>query len=179
MPIGPARMPLMDHIGELRRSFDVNTVGPVIVAKCFYPHMKKGGKVFTVTSEGVGIRSCGTAESGLGNYLGETYDEETAAWRAQYGRKLELVVALDAYSPAGAGQEGCCAALERAHDLLTGQPVSGLRFGEMDWGEVRFDRDTGMFLRQGSLRCSAFLVAAVEEESGLLLDFRLKGVPLL
>ena len=127
----------------------------------------------------VGIRSCGTAESGLGSYLGETYDEETAAWRAQYGRKLELVVALDAYSPAGAGQEGCCAALERAHDLLTGQPVSGLRFGEMDWGEVRFDRDTGMFLRQGSLRCSAFLVAAVEEESGLLLDFRLKGVPLL
>ena len=60
----------------------------------------------------VGIRSCGTAESGLGSYLGETYDEETAAWRAQYGRKLELVVALDAYSPAGAGQEGCCAALE-------------------------------------------------------------------
>lgn len=47
-------------IGELRRSFDVNTVGPVIVVKCFYPYMKKGGNVFTVTSEGVGIRSCGT-----------------------------------------------------------------------------------------------------------------------
>lgn len=47
-------------IGELRRSFDVNTVGPVIVAKCFYPYIKKGAKVFTVTSEGVGIRSCGT-----------------------------------------------------------------------------------------------------------------------
>ena len=127
----------------------------------------------------VGIRSCETAESGLGSYLGEVYDEETAAWRAQYGRTLELTVALDAYSPDAGGPEGCCAALEKAHDLLTGQPVGGLRFGAMDWGEVRFDRDTGMFLQQGSLRCSAFLVAAVEEESGLLLDFRLKGVPLL
>lgn len=47
-------------IGELRRSFDVNTVGPVIAAKCFFPYIKKGAKVFTVTSEGVGIRSCGT-----------------------------------------------------------------------------------------------------------------------
>lgn len=47
-------------IAELRRSFDVNTVGPVIVVKAFYPHLKKGANVFTVTSEGVGIRSCGT-----------------------------------------------------------------------------------------------------------------------
>lgn len=47
-------------VDELRRSFDVNTVGPVIVVKTFYPHLKKGAKVFTVTSEGVGIKSCGT-----------------------------------------------------------------------------------------------------------------------
>lgn len=47
-------------IGELRRSLDVNTVGPVIVAKVFYPYLKKGANIFTVTSEGVGVRSCGT-----------------------------------------------------------------------------------------------------------------------
>lgn len=47
-------------ISELRRTLDVNTVGPVIVAKSFYPRLKKGANVFTVTSEGVGIRSCGT-----------------------------------------------------------------------------------------------------------------------
>ncbi|NLG26114.1 MAG: SDR family NAD(P)-dependent oxidoreductase [Clostridiales bacterium] len=46
--------------GELRRTLDVNTVGPVIVAKCFYPHMPKGARLFTVTSEGVAIGSCGT-----------------------------------------------------------------------------------------------------------------------
>lgn len=47
-------------IGELRKTLDVNTVGPVIAVKCFYPHMKKGGSVFTVTSEGSGIKNCGT-----------------------------------------------------------------------------------------------------------------------
>lgn len=47
-------------ITELRTTLDVNTVGPVIVAKCFYPFMKKGGRLFTVTSEGAGICNCGT-----------------------------------------------------------------------------------------------------------------------
>ena len=125
----------------------------------------------------VGIRGCETGESGLGRYLGEVYDEQTASWQERYGRNLTMTVALDAY--AEAGPEECCAALERAHDLLTGQPAAGLRFDAMDWGEARFDRDTDMFLQQGSLRCSAFLVAAVEEESGLLLKIELKGVPLL
>lgn len=47
-------------ISELRRTFDVNTFGPVIVAKSFYPHLKKGANVFIVTSEGVSVKSCGT-----------------------------------------------------------------------------------------------------------------------
>ena len=47
----------------------------------------------------------------------------------------------------------------------------------MDWGEARFDIDSGMFLQRGSLQCGAFFVASVEAETGLLLDFRLKGVP--
>ncbi len=47
-------------ITELRRTFDVNTIGVVIVAKYFYPVIKKGGKLLSVTSEGVGIKNCGT-----------------------------------------------------------------------------------------------------------------------
>jgi len=47
-------------ISELRKSFDVNAVGPVIVVKNFYPYLKAGANVFTVTSEGVGITNCGT-----------------------------------------------------------------------------------------------------------------------
>ncbi len=46
-------------IMELRKTLDVNTVGPVIVVKSFYPYLKDGSNVFIVTSEGVGIGNCG------------------------------------------------------------------------------------------------------------------------
>jgi len=47
-------------IAELRKSFDVNVVGAIIVAKAYYPVMKRGGMIITVTSEGVGVYSCGS-----------------------------------------------------------------------------------------------------------------------
>lgn len=47
-------------VDELRKTFAVNALGPVIVGKYFYPIMKKGGSLLTVTSEGVAIKSCGT-----------------------------------------------------------------------------------------------------------------------
>ena len=45
---------------ELRKSFMVNAVGVVLVGKYFYPIMKKGGKVLSITSEGTGLSSCGS-----------------------------------------------------------------------------------------------------------------------
>ncbi len=60
LPLDRERLLHQCDISELRRTLDVNVVGPVIVVKAFYPYMKKGGSVFTVTSEGVGIKSCGT-----------------------------------------------------------------------------------------------------------------------
>lgn len=47
-------------IAELRKTFEVNAIGAVIVAKYFYPVMAKGGKVLTVTSEGTGVKGGGT-----------------------------------------------------------------------------------------------------------------------
>lgn len=47
-------------VAELRKTFEVNTIGAVIVAKYFYPAMKKGGKLLTVTSESYGLKKCGT-----------------------------------------------------------------------------------------------------------------------
>ena len=46
-------------IAELRKTFEVNTIGAIIAVKCFYPVMKKGGKYFTITSEGVGVKNPG------------------------------------------------------------------------------------------------------------------------
>ena len=47
-------------ISELRKSFDVNAVGPVITIKSFYPFLADQANIFTVTSEGTAISSCGT-----------------------------------------------------------------------------------------------------------------------
>lgn len=47
-------------IADLRRTLDVNTVGPVIVLKHFYPIMRRGGSMLTVTSEGPNVKENGT-----------------------------------------------------------------------------------------------------------------------
>ena len=47
------------NAAELRKTFDVNVFGAMIVAKAYYPVMKRGGMLLTVTSEGVGIFNCG------------------------------------------------------------------------------------------------------------------------
>ena len=125
----------------------------------------------------VGVRSCTSTAAGLGGYLGEEWDEKAGTDREIYGRQAELTIALDAYAPRQAGAKACLQALEAAHDALTLSPPAGLRPGNMDWGEVRFDRDTEMFLQQGSLQAAAWFLAVVEAETGLLLSFRLKGVP--
>lgn len=48
------------NIEDLRKTFEVNTVGPIIAAKVLTPLMKEGGKIFIVTSEGVGLDTLGT-----------------------------------------------------------------------------------------------------------------------
>ena len=45
---------------ELRYTFEVNTIGAVLVGKYFYPVIKKGGQLLSITSEGVGLSSCGS-----------------------------------------------------------------------------------------------------------------------
>lgn len=47
-------------IDDLRLSFEVNTIGPIIVTKSFIPYLASGARVFIVTSEGVGLKNCGT-----------------------------------------------------------------------------------------------------------------------
>ena len=53
---------------------------------------------------------------------------------------------------------------------------SGLRPSELKWEEAAWDEDTSMFLRRGSLACSAYFIATASEDGALLTDFILKGV---
>jgi len=45
---------------ELRRTFEVNTIGAVLAVKYFYPVISKGGRVLTTTSEYTGVKQCGS-----------------------------------------------------------------------------------------------------------------------
>jgi len=51
-------------IPDIRRTIDVNTVGPIIAGKYLYPVTAKGGKILTITSEGVGVRHAWSGSPG-------------------------------------------------------------------------------------------------------------------
>ena len=59
--------------------------------------------------------------------------------------------------------------------LLGGLP-EGIRPGELSWEALTWEKETGLFLRRGKLRCEALFLAEAGEEGETFLDFILKGV---
>lgn len=125
----------------------------------------------------VGLRTGESRGGAMGSYLGRQVDPATLVSREVYGMRLELTLSLDIYCPPEAGAAGCDGALEKLHQaMLEGLP-SGVRPAELKWEEVRWDEDTAMFLRKGSLSCAAFFTASAPDDEGpALSDFILKGV---
>lgn len=125
----------------------------------------------------VGLRTGESRGGAMGSYLGQQVDPDTLSSREIYGMRLELTLSLDIYCPPGKGAAGCDEALEKLHQAMLELLPSGLRPAGLKWEEVRWDEDTAMFLRKGSLSCTAFFTAsAPDEESLALSDFILKGV---
>ena len=118
----------------------------------------------------------GTAEGknvGFCNYLGEIYDEENGTVRELYGKLLEGNVIVDLRAERATDCEIGCE--KAAEILMNGLPV-GIRPGELRWDALTWEKTTGMFLRQGTLRCQATFVAKTQEDGEVFLDFILKGV---
>ena len=124
----------------------------------------------------VGLRTGESKGGALGSYLGQKVDPDTLACQEIYGMRLELVLSLDIYCPPGEGAGRCDSVLEGLHQVMLNGLPSGLRPAELKWEETAWDGDTAMFLRRGSLACSAFFVAETAEEQFDLTDFILKGV---
>lgn len=110
---------------------------------------------------------------GFCNYLGEAYDEARGTVRELYGKQLEGIVSVDVRAHRAAECETGCE--QAAEALLSGLP-SGVRPGELCWEALVWERETGMFLRRGRLRCQAFFTAESREDGEEFLDFILKGV---
>ncbi len=123
----------------------------------------------------VGVGSGSSVRVGFHDYLGEQYDEKTASYQERYGKVLDVSLALDAYSPRCVGTAGCEAILDQVLSALTAAPPEGIRVWDMEWGEAAFDQKADLFHRRATLRCAAAFVATIQEETGLLLDFKLKG----
>ena len=103
-----------------------------------------------------------TAESrtvGFCNYLGEVFDTGAGAPRELYGKQLEAVISIEIRGQRAADCEQGC---ETAAEVL-------------NWEALTWERETGLFLRRGRLRCRAYFLARAEEGDTVFLDFRLKG----
>lgn len=126
------------------------------------------GAVATVSVGGAEGRNLGFC-----NYLGECYDEVAGTVRELYGKQLEGDISVEVRAARAADcEEGC----ERAAEVLLGGLPSGIRPGELRWAALRWEKETGLFLRQGTLRCQAVFVAESTEDGTAFSDFILKGV---
>ena len=123
----------------------------------------------------VSIKAGSQISTGFGEYLGVKNDPERGALEL-YGKRVELTVAADIYSPKdmdnGAQK---CAQVFAAICTAAGALPQGIKCGGVSCQETELDGKTGMFLCRCELKLQAYLYAEDDGESGQILDFRLKG----
>lgn len=133
-------------------------------------------KEYSTPVAAVGLRSGESRSDAFNSYLGQQLDPDTQTTQELYGMRLDLTLSVDIYSPPETGAAGCDQALDTVHQVMLNGLPSGLRPAELRWEETVWDETTSMFLRKGSLSCSAYFVATATEEGLWLTDFILKGV---
>lgn len=115
-------------------------------------------------AEGKAVGFCG--------YLGETTDA-FGVTREVYGKRLKGVISVEIRAARAAD---CEDGGETAASVLLGDLPEGIRPGELSWEALAWEKETGLFLRRGSLRCEALFLAESGEEDGVFSEFILKGV---
>lgn len=133
-------------------------------------------KKYTGPVVAVGLRTGESRGGALSSYLGQRTDPKTQTSQEVYGMRMELTLSLDIYCPPAEGAAGGESVLEALHQIMLEGLPSGLRPTELKWEEASWDPDTAMFLRRGSLACSACFIAAASEDGAVFSDFILKGV---
>ena len=90
-----------------------------------------------------------------------------------YGKLLGGEISVEIRAPGASDCEQIC---EQAAEVLLGGLPAGIRPGELRWEAICWEKETGMFLRRGSLQCRAVFIALAQEDGETFLDFTLKGV---
>lgn len=123
----------------------------------------------------VSLRGCRAESSGFQDYLGERFDEASGRWEERYGKRAELTLGLDIYSPEKGGGQ----AIQTAFDALAGALImggpEGMELREFSCGQTVRDGERRLLKRPVEAVCAA-LLWAVEDVGGEFIDFELRGV---
>ena len=133
------------------------------------PRARTEGPVVVVT-----VREYTAQSAGFEHYLGERYNEDTAAWEELYGRKVELTLGLDLYAPEGESEGVMQLLAQRVAGVLTLEAPEGLQVGNVTCGKIEWDENQRRLKREMNACCTAWLQAVCTEESEFL-DFELRG----
>ncbi len=130
----------------------------------------------TGVSVSVGMDSCKYLSSGMGEYLGTREGPGGSADTELFGRKLELELRFEIYSPFGSrfGASGCVECADALRRCALKLP-SGLRVLDFKFGEISADEKLSAYKCACSARALAFMVAESNGGEGEFLDFVLKG----
>lgn len=109
--------------------------------------------------------------AGLQDYLGERWNDEKNVWEEVYGRKAAAEFKLSFYAMSAAE---CLSQLETAAGALRAERPGGWTVKRLSCEETEFDRERGRYVRKAIMECEGFLTA-VTEESGVFLDFEVRG----
>lgn len=123
----------------------------------------------------VSVEQAKGESAGFLDYLGERVDKAGSVVEV-YGRRMELTFSLMAYASAHEGAAGCTALLERATQVLLCGLPSGVKLGEVQWGECVWREAEEMFLRRGEAHATAFFIAEANDDAAVVTDFKLRGV---
>lgn len=143
--------------------------GGLAAEAAFPPHWAGEGKTALAT---VAVGAAEGKNIGFSGYLGEREDPSGQV-REVYGKRLEGVISVDIR---GSRAADCQAGAETAAAVLLGGLPEGIRPGELSWEALAWERETGLFLRRGRLKCEALFLAESRDEGPAFLDFILKGV---
>lgn len=130
----------------------------------------------TGVSVSVGIDSCKYLSLGMGEYLGTRTGVGGKADAELFGRRLELELRFEIFSPFGTtfGASGCVQYTDSLRACF-GKLPSGIRVLDMNCGEVSADEKLSAYRCVCSLRALAFMVAESDGAETEFLDFVLKG----
>ncbi len=142
----------------------------------FREYPEKRADMKTGISVSVGLESCKFLSPGMGEYLGTRAGTGGSADIELFGRRLELTLRFEIYSPFGAayGTAGCVQYADRLRSCI-GRLPSGIKALDMDCGEICADDRLSCYRCICTFRCMAFLVAESDGTETEFLDFVLKG----